>query len=107
MGTVPPDHPRDQRRLPVTNATRPSGRKIARRAGLLGAVVVLGTALALTAGLRAAHASSCTASLGGTCGPYGDSSIPMSNGYNTYVMDQKVGPQSGTAETLTANDPGS
>jgi len=31
----------------------------------------------------------------------------MSNGYNTYVMDQKVGPQSGTSETLTANDPGS
>lgn len=48
----------------------------------------------------------CTDSLGGGCGAYDYAGIPNSNGYNTYVMDQSVGPQSGTTETLHANSPG-
>ena len=30
----------------------------------------------------------------------------MSNGFDTYVMNQSVGPQPGTTQTLTATDPG-
>jgi len=30
----------------------------------------------------------------------------MSNGYNTYVSNQSVGPQSGTSQTVNANNPG-
>ena len=48
----------------------------------------------------------CTIPRGGTCGPYPYPGIPMSNGYNTYVMDQQVGPNPATTETLTARDPG-
>ena len=47
-----------------------------------------------------------TSVLGGVCGPYAYPAIPMSNGYDTYVMDQSVNPASGTANTLTAADPG-
>ncbi|MBO0882541.1 MAG: DUF4082 domain-containing protein [Mycobacterium sp.] len=48
---------------------------------------------------------SCSVPLGGSCGAYTYSGIPMSNGYDTYVSNQAVGAQSGTTETMNANDP--
>lgn len=42
----------------------------------------------------------------GTCGAYGYGQIPMSNGFNTYVEAQQVGPNSGTADTLQVTNPG-
>ncbi|MGN6753091.1 MAG: hypothetical protein ACTHJJ_11130 [Intrasporangium sp.] len=49
---------------------------------------------------------SCTAALGDGCGAYDYSGIPVGNGYNTYVMNQSVGPQTGTGQTLYVNNPG-
>jgi hypothetical protein len=48
----------------------------------------------------------CVAPLGGVCGNYVYAGIPNSNGYNTYVTNQAVGPEPGTTETIYANDPG-
>jgi hypothetical protein len=48
----------------------------------------------------------CTEPLGGVCGAYDYAGIPNSNGYNTYVSNQSVGPQTGTTQTLYANNPG-
>jgi hypothetical protein len=48
---------------------------------------------------------SCSVPSNSACGPYSDSSIPMSNGYNTYVSNQHVGPQTGTTELVQANSP--
>lgn len=56
--------------------------------------------------IAASAATTCTAQLGDGCGPYTDSSIPMSGGFDTYVSNQAVGSNAGTAETLTATDPG-
>lgn len=53
-----------------------------------------------------ASAAVCTEQLGGNCGPYSYSAIPMSNGYDTYVSDQPVNPQAGTTSTVNASDPG-
>ena len=57
-------------------------------------------------GLAAAtsKAATCSIALGGDCGPYHSTAIPMSNGYDTYVANQNVGATSGTTETLTATD---
>jgi hypothetical protein len=49
---------------------------------------------------------SCNEGYGGVCGPYSYPAIPMSNGFDTYVTDQLVGPQSGTSESVHANSPG-
>src|SRR5229473_1368476 len=51
-------------------------------------------------------AACTTSALNGTCGPYSYVGIPMSNGYDTYVVNQSVNPQPGTVNTLTAADPG-
>lgn len=48
----------------------------------------------------------CTVPLGQNCGAYSYAGIPNSNGYNTYVANQSVGPQNGTTQTLNANNPG-
>jgi hypothetical protein len=48
----------------------------------------------------------CTQPLGSSCGGYAYAGIPNSNGYNTYVSNQNVGPQSGTTETVYVNNPG-
>lgn len=48
----------------------------------------------------------CTVPLGDNCGAYLYPGIPNSNGYNTYVANQDVGANSGTTETLNANNPG-
>lgn len=48
----------------------------------------------------------CTAALGDGCGAYSYPGIPMSNGANTYVSNQSVGPQPGSTQTVSANDPG-
>jgi hypothetical protein len=48
----------------------------------------------------------CVAPIGGVCGNYVYAGIPNSNGYNTYVTNQAVGPEPGTTETIYANDPG-
>jgi hypothetical protein len=48
----------------------------------------------------------CSVPLGGVCGAYDYAGIPNSNGYNTYVSNQSVGPQQGTTQTLYANSPG-
>lgn len=48
----------------------------------------------------------CTAALGDGCGAYSYPGIPNSNGANTYVSNQSVGPQPGTSQTLRANSPG-
>ena len=45
--------------------------------------------------------TACVIHLGGSCGAY--SWNIMDNGFNSYVADQGVGPQSGTQETITAN----
>jgi hypothetical protein len=65
-------------------------------------------AAALTAATPAAAAhtaATCTAHLQQNCGPYADPSIPMSNGYNTYVINQDVGANPGTTQTITATSP--
>jgi hypothetical protein len=48
----------------------------------------------------------CVQPLGSNCGGYKYAGIPNSNGYNTYVSNQAVGPQSGTTETIYVNNPG-
>lgn len=48
----------------------------------------------------------CEAALGGSCGAYDYPGIPNSNGFNTYVSNQSVGPQSGTTQTVRVNSPG-
>lgn len=48
----------------------------------------------------------CSAQLGDGCGPYAYSSIPMSNGFDTYVVDQNVGANASSSESLTVTDPG-
>jgi hypothetical protein len=50
-------------------------------------------------------ASGCVIHLGGVCGAYDYAPNVMSNGYNLYVEDQSVGPQT-DSNTLTATDPG-
>jgi hypothetical protein len=47
----------------------------------------------------------CTVPLGGTCGAYSYPGIPNSNGFNTYVSNQPVGPQTGTTQIVQANSP--
>lgn len=47
---------------------------------------------------------SCSVPIGGNCGPYSYSGIPMSNGYNTYVSNQAINVH-GT-ETVFAKNPG-
>ena len=49
---------------------------------------------------------SCVVHLGDNCGAYDYPQIPMSNGFDTYVSNQDVGANSGTTETLYANNPG-
>lgn len=49
---------------------------------------------------------SCNVGFGGVCGPYDYAGVPNGNGFNTYVTDQRVGPQPGTTETVHANNPG-
>lgn len=72
---------------------------------LLAASLVAGTAtISAIAVVAPASASTCTEPLGNNCGPYTDSNIPMSNGYNTYVANQNVGAEPGTTESLNATD---
>jgi hypothetical protein len=49
---------------------------------------------------------SCVVPLGGVCGAYSYSGIPNSNGFNTYVSNQSVGPQPATTQIVSANNPG-
>jgi len=49
--------------------------------------------------------SACTISLGGSC-QYFYALNDMSNGFNTYVENQGVGPQSGSTSVITAQNPG-
>lgn len=48
----------------------------------------------------------CTAPLGGGCGGYDYAGIPMSSIYTTGISNQDVGANSGTTQTLYANNPG-
>jgi hypothetical protein len=48
----------------------------------------------------------CTAELGDGCGAYDYPGIPNSNGSNTYVSNQAVGPQHGTTQTIHVRHPG-
>jgi hypothetical protein len=48
----------------------------------------------------------CTVPLGGVCGAYSYPGIPNSNGFNTYISNQPVGPQAGTTQIVQANSPG-
>jgi hypothetical protein len=76
--------------------------------GRTAAAAVIAAAALVLAGVSAApaaRASACTVQLGHNCGPYKDPAIPMSNGYNTYVSDQRTGVNPGTAQTLTATAP--
>jgi len=50
--------------------------------------------------------AACTVPLGQNCGPYTYPPVPMSNGFDTYVANQDVGALPGTAQTVTAADPG-
>jgi hypothetical protein len=68
-------------------------------AAVVGGVVAVAT--------PEAHAATCRASLGQSCGAYNYSGIPMSNGYNTYILNQNVGANSLTRQTVTATNPGS
>jgi hypothetical protein len=79
--------------------------RIRMAATLAVTTAAVGGVVALTA--PQAQAATCTASLGGTCGPYSYGGIPMSNGYNTYVANQPVGAGSGTRQTVSVADPGS
>lgn len=47
----------------------------------------------------------CTIGIGGVCGAYYYAPNAMSNGYNTYVVDQSINPVNDN-NTLTATDPG-
>jgi hypothetical protein len=68
--------------------------------------LILGSGILVAAAGTASAQSTCTATLGENCGPYTYTSIPMSNGYDTYVSDQNVGALSGTANTATVTNPG-
>lgn len=50
--------------------------------------------------------TNCTSGAQGVLGPYSDSNITMSNGYNTYVENNMWAAQSGTVQTTCANSPG-
>src|SRR5215472_2449800 len=72
---------------------------------VLAAAALLGGGLTI-ATAAPALADTCNISLGGTCGAYADSTdFPPSNGFNTYVDDQSVGPNTGTTGTLSADGP--
>jgi hypothetical protein len=75
------------------------------RLAALAVVPLLAAGAAITASVPA-WAAGCQASLGGSCGPYLYSGIPMSNGYDTYVVPQDVGANSGTTATANVTDPG-
>jgi len=68
----------------------------------LALVVLIGGIVAVSA--TPAFADTCTAAVGGSCGAYQDSNIPMSNGYDTYVNNQNVGATSGTTASLSAEN---
>jgi len=74
------------------------------------AATVLAAATAVLTLLPAAPASaraSCTAGIGGGCGPYHWAGWPGSNGFNTYVIDQAVNVQTGSTGHITARSPSS
>ena len=67
-----------------------------------GAVVAIAAVLAA---VPAAGASACTAPVGGACGAYVWAGWRGSNGYNTYVADQAVDVQPGSAGSITVSNP--
>lgn len=89
---------------PSSSATSPTSPTSATTATSPTSATTATSPTSPTSATSAPGTYSCSAQIGGNCGPYAYGLIPMSNGFNTYVANQGIDVH-GTA-TVHANSPG-